>query len=90
MGVAQPHSQLYVRAKLGVAQPAICLAQPFICNGKVRVWYRWVYAWHNQLYVRAKLGVTQPAIYAWHNQEYVMAKLSSGTAGYMLGTAGYM
>ena len=24
------HNQLYVRAKLGVAQPAICLAQPAI------------------------------------------------------------
>ena len=79
------HNHLYVRAKLGVAQPAICLAQPAIRNGKVRVWHSWLYAWHNQLNVMAKLGVAQPAICLAQ-----LAISSGGTAGYMLGTACYM
>ena len=71
------HNQLYVKGRLGVAQPAICLAQPAVCLAQPALSKGKVVGWHSR-------------VYAWHSRLYGKAKLWGGTAGYMLGTAGYM
>ena len=79
-------------AKLGLAQPAICLAQPAMCKGKVKRWHSLA-----QLAIcKGKvMGVAQPAICSaqaaickgkvrgWHSQLYAChSQLYGGGPGH--------